>query len=139
VIKKDKTHLRVVDRHSCMASAPNLYFDTKLSKTGDEFFERQRALILSYTKARLGAHGIRLLALVECNDHIFKRTNDYVHNNVALGKWPIKTTTRHKKVIIDYYSPLCNEGHVEAAEFKDGVWYGGIFSNQTRIFFPIRQ
>ena len=118
----DTAHLRVMDQHSCMASALNLYFETRLFDTGEEFFERPWAIILSYKKKHIGAHDIMLLGLVQKGQHIYKRVNDYVHNSVSLNKWPIKTKTRRERVIIDYYSTQCMEGHVETAEFKDGQW-----------------
>jgi hypothetical protein len=118
----DKSHLYVQDEHSCMASAVNYYFDEKLFESGDDFYQRQKDLILGKKKVHVGAHSILLLGVVEKGKHVFQRVNDYTHGNKSLSNWPIKLTTRHKRVIIDYYATRREEGHVEAAEYREGRW-----------------
>src|SRR5271163_3646940 len=93
--------LLCLDEDSCMASAVNIYFQERIFENNQDFYERQKRLVVE-TKGKYEKHcDISLIGVLKHQGHIYKRVYDFISEHICLNKWPSEAKSNHKRAIVD--------------------------------------
>jgi hypothetical protein len=106
--------------HNCMAEALNRYFQEKLFDNGDDFYAKQRELLIKHKRIYAEQYDSSLMGLVICKDHLFGRANDYISGSVTKGKMPDHIDSIGNRAIVDYHVSDGEEMHVEPIRLVNG-------------------
>jgi hypothetical protein len=112
--------LKVSGAHTCMAEALNRYFQEKLFDNGDDFYAKQRALLIKQKRIYAEQYDSSLMGLVIYKDHLFGRVNDYISRSVTKGKMPDQINSAGNRAIVDYHVSDGKEMHVEPITLVNG-------------------